>query len=96
MKNKNTLNDLREHLFATLTALRDPDAPMELERAKAVSEVAQTIINTAKVEIDYMRVTGSEASTAFLQLEGSEKTQTGLKKVEIDDAGLRTVTHRIR
>jgi hypothetical protein len=31
-----------------------------------------------------------------MQLEDGEKTQTGLKKVEVDGAGLRTVTHRIR
>ncbi len=48
---KNTLDDLRNHLFATLEALQDPDKPMEVERAKAISHTGQTIINSAKVEV---------------------------------------------
>ena len=59
---KNTLADLRNHLFETLEALKDKDEPMAIDRAKAVSEVAQTIINTAKVEIQYLEATGQENS----------------------------------
>jgi len=51
----NKLADLRDHLFETLEALKDPDKPMDLERARAVSEVAQTMINLAKVEVDMVR-----------------------------------------
>lgn len=58
----NTIADLREHLFATLRDLRRKDDPMEIDRARAVSEVAQTIINTAKVEVDHMRVAGGTGS----------------------------------
>ena len=32
---KNKIDDLRNHLFATLEALQDEDNPMELERANA-------------------------------------------------------------
>lgn len=60
------IDALREHLFATLAALRDPEQPMDIDRAKAVSEVAQTIINTAKVEVDFMRQTGQNATPRFL------------------------------
>jgi hypothetical protein len=59
------MTDLRNHLFATLESLRDEDKPMELARAKAISEVAQTIINSAKVEIEYMEVSGEAESTEF-------------------------------
>lgn len=52
MKN---INDLREHLFATLEALRDEKRPMEVERARAIAQVAQTVIESAKVEVSYMR-----------------------------------------
>jgi hypothetical protein len=34
---------------------------MEVERARAVSEVAQTLINSAKVEIDMLKVVGGTA-----------------------------------
>jgi len=59
---KNKIEDLRNHLFATLEALSDEEAPMDIERARAISEVAQTIINSAKVEVDYLKVTDGIAS----------------------------------
>lgn len=62
---KNKIEDLRNHLFATLEALADDEKPMEIERAKAISEVAQTIINSAKVEVDFMKVTGAELPKFF-------------------------------
>lgn len=55
---KNKISDLRDHLFATLEALSDPEKPMDLARAHAISEVAQTIINSAKVEVDLLKVVG--------------------------------------
>lgn len=55
---KNHSEDLRNHLFATLEALQDPEKPMEIDRAKAVAEVAREAINLAKTEIDFIRITG--------------------------------------
>lgn len=57
-----TVNDLRTHLFATLAALRDKDNPMDVDRARAVSEVAKVVIDSAKVEVDYLKVTGGGES----------------------------------
>ena len=57
---KNTLNDLRDHLFATLEALSDTEKPMEIERAKAICSTAQTIIDSARVEVKYIEVTGRD------------------------------------
>jgi len=61
-----TINDLREHLFATLEGLRDKKNPLDIERAKAVSEVAQTIINSAKVEVEHMKVNAAFDGTGFI------------------------------
>jgi hypothetical protein len=55
---KNTLQDLRDHLFATLESLSDTEKPMEIDRAKAICSTAQTIIDSARVEVKYMEVTG--------------------------------------
>jgi hypothetical protein len=55
-----TLDDLREYLFATLDALRDKDKPMEIERAKAISEVAAAVIDSAKAEVAYLKALGRE------------------------------------
>ena len=62
----NTIETLRNHLFETLAALRDKEKPMDIERAKAISEVAQVIVNSAKVEVDHAKVTGSKGS-GFLE-----------------------------
>lgn len=63
-----TINDLREHLFATLDGLRDKENPMDIERAKAVADVAQTVINGAKIEVEYLKATGQTNGTGFIPL----------------------------
>lgn len=63
---KNKVEDLRNHLFATLEALQDEDNPMDLERAKTIAGVAQTVINSAKVEVDYLRATGAVKGSGFI------------------------------
>lgn len=63
----NNIESLREHLFETLAALSDKEKPMEIERAKAISEVAQTIINSAKVEVEFAKATGATGSN-FLDM----------------------------
>lgn len=57
-----TITDLRRHLFAALNGLTNKDAPMEIDRARAVADIAQTIINSAKVEIEHMKVSGGSGS----------------------------------
>lgn len=66
---RNKIEDLRDHLFETLEALKDPDNPMEIDRAKAVSDVAQTIINSAKVEVEFLRVSGGVSGSGFIPAE---------------------------
>lgn len=56
------INDLYDTMFATLKSLRDKDNPMDIDRAKAICEVGQVIVNTAKVEIDHMRLSGGNGS----------------------------------
>lgn len=70
---KNKIEDLRNHLFAALEALGDKESPMEIERAHAIADVAQTIINSAKVEVDYMKIAGGRG-TDFLGLPEGETT----------------------
>lgn len=63
---KNKIDDLRNHLFATLEALRDDEKPMELDRARAVADVARVIVDSAKVEVDMLKVTGGISGTGFI------------------------------
>ena len=59
MNHINDINALRDELFATIRALRDPNNPMDIARAKAVADVSQTIINSAKVEVDMINAIGA-------------------------------------
>lgn len=71
MSNDNTppsITAMREHLMATLASLRDRDNPMDVDRARAVAQVAGVLVESAKVEVEYIRVTGGEHSH-FLQTE---------------------------
>lgn len=58
------ISDLRQHLFDTLRDLRGDD--MELDRAKAICEVAKQITDSAKVEVDYLRATEQTQGTGFI------------------------------
>lgn len=49
---------------------------MEIDRAKTIADVAQVIINSAKVEVDHARITGGIPSTGFL----SDNTAPGKHK----------------
>lgn len=59
---KNKISDLRNHLFETLEALKDKENPMDIERAKAITGVAGAIVDSAKVENDYLKITGGSGS----------------------------------
>jgi hypothetical protein len=63
---KNKIDDLRNHLFETLEALKDEEKPMDLARAQAVAEVAKVLVESAKVEVAFLKVTGLQRSTNFL------------------------------
>ncbi len=66
---KNKIEDLRNHLFATIEALLDDEEPMDIERAVAVSGVAKTIIESAKVEVSYLKITGAVEGSGFIPYE---------------------------
>lgn len=63
---KNKIDDLRNHLFETLEALKDDEKPMDLDRARAVADVAKVIVDSAKVEVEFLKVSGAVRSTGFM------------------------------
>lgn len=76
----NNIETLRDHLFATLADLRDKEKPLEIERAKAICEVAQVIVNSAKVEVEHCKVTDSIGS-GFLEKKEEPKLEKGITGV---------------
>lgn len=67
------INDLREHLMQTLASLRDRANPMEPDRARAVAQVASVLVDSAKVEVDYLKATGQDRS-GFLEAPAQSMT----------------------
>lgn len=60
-----TINEMRGHLMQTLASLRDRDNPMEPDRARAVAQVATVLVDSAKVEVDYLKATQQGGSAFF-------------------------------
>jgi hypothetical protein len=65
-RQKPTIEDLRTHLFATLRDLRDKDNPLDIERAKAIADIGRVVVDTAKIEVEFLKTTGALKSTNFL------------------------------
>jgi len=86
---KNTIDDLRNHLFATIEALMDSEKPMSVDQAKAINQTAQTLINSAKVEVEYLEATGQEAGGAFFNW----KNKQSLRLATSNASAPRTVSH---
>lgn len=57
------ITQVRQSLLDTLADLRNRDNPMDVERARAVAQVASVLVDTAKAEIDYLKVTGADHSS---------------------------------
>jgi hypothetical protein len=64
---KNKISDLRNHLFSVLEELTDPDSTYDIAKAKVVADVAQVIINSAKIENDYIKIIGGSHGTGFIE-----------------------------
>ena len=52
--------DLRKKLFETLAAVKS--GTLELDRARLVNEIGKTLIDSAKVEVDFIRATDGSGS----------------------------------
>jgi hypothetical protein len=60
------IDQVRSALLDTLKDLRNKEQPMDIERAKAVATVASVLVDTAKVENEYLKITGQDKSN-FLE-----------------------------
>ncbi len=88
---KNTMTDLRNHLFEVMEALKDEDKPMDLARAKAVVNVAQTLINSAKVEVDFLNAIDSSEATDFFDMQRIEKRKSLAAGIDGPEPRLRRI-----
>ena len=72
----NNISTVRQHLLDTLADLRNRENPMEIERARAVAQVASVIIDSAKVEVDFIKASGAIGSD-FIQPEQADDDKAG-------------------
>lgn len=56
------IEQVRIALLQTLADLRNREQPMDLDRARAVAQVASVLVDTARVENDYLKITGQDRS----------------------------------
>lgn len=80
-----SINDLRDTLFATLEGIKA--GSIDIEKAKQINEVAKTIVDTAKVEVDYLRVTGGGESSFIESAIGADNLPNGIST---------SVVHRLK
>lgn len=68
---KNKLSDLRDHLFVALENLAEAEGDKldaAVRKADAVSNVSKVIVESARVEIDYIRhIGGGVNSSVFIE-----------------------------
>ena len=63
-KPQHTVNDLYAVLFSTIKGVRDGSVP--IESAQAINDLSQTIVNAAKVQVEFSKVTGNDVAGGFL------------------------------
>lgn len=102
-----TIDTLRDIMFDTLQQMRNKESPMEIDRAIAMAKVADVIIDSAKVEVDHMRIAGGQGS-GFIPVHAvdltkpmlpgasySEKTGNGSKTVTTLPGGATVTRHKM-
>ena len=92
----NDLTELYGHLFATLRGLRDKEAPLPIEIAKAVCGVAEQMTAAARVEVDYLRAIGADAAHSSRFLTNTPAADETAETRELPNGVVRVVQHKLR
>lgn len=86
------MDDLRQHLLDTLSDLRDKKKPMDPNRARAVAQVAGVLVDTARVEVEYLRATtGKHSGFMDARTPALENRPDGHSPLQAVENGVRTV-----
>ena len=84
MDDKNNIVKLRDHLFDALDQLKDKENPVDLDRIQMINQTAQVIINSAKVEVDYAKATGTDHHQDFYRTAEQPPSQTADIRTGLD------------
>lgn len=80
------INDLRDTLAEAMKAVRD--GTLDTDKARTINSLAQTMVDSARVEVEYLRATGGGES------EYMEKPKTP-KAGELPNGVTAIVQHRL-
>lgn len=58
------IEDLRDTLFETIEMVKS--GKMDHDKAKSITELAQVIVNSAKVEVDFLKNVSQHGNTGFI------------------------------
>jgi hypothetical protein len=75
MARNRTIQDLRELLFDTIQGVKN--GSVDIDKAKVIGDLSQVMVNTAKVEVDFIRATDGEQS-GFLSAPEAESLPAGI------------------
>lgn len=72
---KNTMDDLRNHLFETIEMLKNnsdpkasPNEKISVEDAKQITEAAKAIIDSRKIEVDLIGIVAKAQNSEAIKL----------------------------
>ena len=68
---RNKMSDLRDHIFVALERLNDEsisedELQAEIQKSKQIAQLGSVLVNSAKVEVDYLKLTGKEQAVSDL------------------------------
>jgi hypothetical protein len=68
---RNKINDLRDHLFAALERIDNDELTAEqidaeINKAQAIAQIGSVIIQSAKIEIDFLKAMGKAGTETEL------------------------------
>ncbi len=107
MSHQPNIATLRQALFDALAKARDTSKPIDEKRMRITCEIAARLTDTARAEIDFLRVTGQKVGSGFIPVSDPEQsvetqpnpienrsTATGTQTVKTLPGG-RIISHRL-
>lgn len=79
-----TISDLRENIFEAMQLLKD--GKIDVQQAKAMADLGQVIINSAKAETDFIKHSGGDGS-GFIPVKVVSPNQLQRPKAEYSNRG---------
>lgn len=58
------IEDLRETLFDTIEQVKNNK--IDVDKARAIRDIAQVIVNSAKAEVDFLKHVSQQGNTGFI------------------------------